>query len=512
MSKVFGNQFDINSLFDKTGTLGTGINLNKDSLLDLKGVLDTQGSQIGDINTALTKFEPIDLEALAGIDLSTLANTGDVTSNSEAIKAAQETANAAQTGIETNTGGISTNTGRLDDFDFNIQDILGQIGTLGGQFDDFQQNFGGSNVPDWLDDLGNLPIFGGGSEGGSASATATGGEANNFLQDLIGNITQNAGDILSGGINFYGQKEAAEAYRDAAKEGIASNEQALAQLRGDLDPFREMGVNAIPGAVDAATTNLQTPDQPLDVFQGYNNIQDLYTDSNLQFSGDSREGLDPLSANVGGWDQFAQDNLIQRGGDQWNLLQDDARVRAENMSASRGRLNTQEARDSSLKSMLRNTGEMENINQSRLNQELARRGSDFGISSGARGQLFGEDFDLGSRRFGEGLSADQLQGSEARANRQSQMGQQITEADARFSQQSQRRDQLWKELLGEDAQSYEKLMGLVGLGQNSAAQTGSGAVNLAGYNSRIYNDMADVQGTRVGEQFKNLGDIFGGLF
>ena len=385
------------------------------------------------------------------------------------------------------------------------------------------------------------------------------------------------GGILEGGINFYGQQEAADAAKEAAIYGIDANTALQDQVRSDLNPFKQAGIDAMGRYtddsiivkarenVDPLTGNIQagqfglSPDidvyggQQGTVFDGYKNLANLFTGSDFTQGSDPRQQVDAdgnpilnkIQATTGGWDEFAQKNLISQGSDQWNQMINDEMTRRENMSAARGRLNTTQARDESMQGMLRAVGQMEGINQARTNQELGRRASDFGLSSGQRQQLFGEDFSVGSRGFGEDLATAQYKTQAAQDNRVSAMNEQLSEAVTQFDQQQTRREDIWNKLFAEeqtsftnrlganeqmfnqllqekqidwnmlqqgDAQEFNKLMQLINMGQSSAAQTGSIAAGIQPSSANLYGQTANLQGAATGSAYEALGDMFGGMF
>ena len=196
-------------------------------------------------------------------------------------------------------------------------------------------------------------------------------------------------------------------------------------------------------------------------------------------------------------------------------------------------------------SMLRSMGEIEGINQSRLQQEMSRRGIDFDISSGERGQLFGEDFNIGSRAFGEDLATSEFMKSLGLDTRQQEVAEQLSQGQTQFAQQAERRDQLWRELFAEeettfenrlrageqqfgqnaamqqidwnnllqgDQQEFSKLMQLVNTGQSSAAQTGSIAAGMAPGIMNQYAGLGDIAGASTGAGYDILADVLGDIF
>ena len=141
--------------------------------------------------------------------------------------------------------------------------------------------FPGGDVTD-IDDLLNLPIFGGGGQGGTATATggnatggnATGGNASNSLSDLIGDIVNSfdfGGLIGDLGDTVINNALSADAFEEIGKQ----QDRELAFRRGiydedvrRLDPYNRLGLRNIYGAEAAAKTNPTARD----VFEGQEDI------------------------------------------------------------------------------------------------------------------------------------------------------------------------------------------------------------------------------------------------
>ena len=420
------------------------------------------------------------------------------------------------------TGDINAPVDEESGFDF--PDIIGLPGT--GD-DDMPTT---TTADSWLDKLGGIFTDALGSAGSAAAA--------------------NIGNIGGAAINIYGQREAAEAAERQAKMGIDWAKELTALTRGDLDPFRQVGVDAIQegDVLGKAMRELIPPSGDLregvwdldpdisvtgqgpspDVWGGYEGLTEMLRDPQFQ-------DLRDIEAKTG-WEQFNEQNLIQKGGSEYEQLLQDAMTSSENRFAARGKFGTQEAADSAMKSMLRSMGEIEGINTSRLQQEMSRRGLDYNISSGERGQLFGED--LATNEFMKSLGLE---------TRQQEVGEQLSQAQTQFAQQADRREMLWKEIFSEeqtefenilrareqefgqgvteqqidfqnllagDQQEFNKLMQLVNTGGSAAARTGSIAAGMAPSIMGQYESIGDVLGTGKQEQYgilsKLLGDIFSG--
>lgn len=308
------------------------------------------------------------------------------------------------------------------------------------------------------------------------------------MDDLFGNITEwlkgafasaNIGDILSGGINFYGQQEAAEAYERAAQGQLDLNRKLIQQMRNDLEPYRTQGELTATGLAEAAQDNPTRDDLP-----GFRD--QLEIDPNLDLdTGISREDL--MAAQFDGFENLP--NMIAETGDVGGLLRpgtpayealmEEAARRVNNAQAAGGKLGSGQTVELMADALTRQRGNIEGINQSLINQELAQRRSDFALSGGKRQQLVGEQLSEADREFGQ-LSGirDQIF-RELLAEEGAEFGNTMAVNDQMFAQDSAKRAQFWQELLGLDAREFEKLMQVSNLGANAAARQGQQAASLS---------------------------------
>ena len=284
----------------------------------------------------------------------------------------------------------------------------------------------------------------------------------------------NIGDILGGGINFYGQQQAAEAYERSAGKALDWQK----QLQEKQEPFRQAGVDALPGLAGANNSDLSAdPRENLNTLNPDSNVRGQMAPDKDAFGG--FEGLREFDGRTGDWD-YGQ---IERGSDEWNLTTQDAIRMAENQDKARGKLNTQQARDSAFKSFIRAQGDIENVNASRLNQEMSRRSSDFGISSAQRGQESEE------QKSSSQLGFEQYNKNRDRAFQEVAFDEQTTfdNRQAENAEQMQVRNQYWQELLGGDDQEWRKFFETARLGSSASANQAAAATNAA--------DILGAQGT-----------------
>jgi DNA anti-recombination protein RmuC len=212
------------------------------------------------------------------------------------------------------------------------------------------------------------------------------------------------------------------------------------------------------------------------------------------------EDLREFEGKTGDWD-YGQ---ITEGSDAWNQLTDDAIRMAENAKKARGRLGTQEAKDSALKSMIRAMGDIENVNLQRLDQETTRRGYDRDTAASQRAQEAGEQ--LSSSQ----LSFQQLADRRNQAFREKFADEQATfeRSMAANDQQLAERQQYWNELVGSDMQEWQKLFEQARLGQSGA----SGAATAATNASNILSGQALAGAAGAQSKYSNIADIFRSQF
>jgi len=298
------------------------------------------------------------------------------------------------------------------------------------------------------DDLANLPIFGGGGQGGSANATGGSSFISDLFGDIVGGSLSNVlGDIGNTVINAGVSNYAADQQRNANTDALNFYRDVYQGQIDRLEPFRQSGLSSIPGLETAANTNPQLRD----LFAGQQqinpntNVQRGFQGSPLQAGNRQLQGLDsslsynrPDVTSTQGLPSLQAGNRGVNLGDSSQVgvnefnpydvndsrLQylNDAGTRAiEGSAAARGKLNsggTLEAlQEMGQQNALGRAAEIQGIESQRDNLNLASQGQSFGQqttnaglnnqlnqqdltnSSGIRSQLFGE----GNTQFGQGL-------------------------------------------------------------------------------------------------------------
>lgn len=356
---------------------------------------------------------------------------------------------------------------------------------------------GGIDIPPVIPDIPDIIDDGNDNEGDDVSddpnwLEKAASSVSSVLQTDVGNSS--IGDILSGGINFYGQQEAAEAYERSADKALEWQK----QLSDYQDPYRKAGQWAAgPGGGLVNRTNRQVNADPRETL----NPLDPTSNARGEAGADPEafggfENLREFEGQTGDWN-YGQ---IERGSDEWSLMTDDAVRMAENASKARGRLSTQEAKDSAFKSYIRAQGDIEDLNTSRLNQEMSRRGYDRDTAAGQR-----------SQEAGEQLSASQEKFKNLSENRDRAFKELFADDTAEFErskaaneQKLQERNQYWQELLGEDQHEWQKFFEVARLGQSAASGSAAAATNA----SNIYSGQAGVNAASTAGGYEALANMF----
>ena len=287
-------------------------------------------------------------------------------------------------------------------------------------------------------------------------------------------------DLLPQIIDYFENRSETNAYRDVGEQQIQHARDIFDQIRTDLQPYRTAGEAAAPDLYNAASTS---PDRStLTGFRDQQNIDptvDINTLVNDQ---------DLLDRTFGGFrdlsaidvDTSPIDGLITQGSQEWQDIVDEQVRQMSNMQLAKGKFGSGETVvDLMPRAMNLALGQIEGINNSRTNQALAKRASDFNQTSGARRQLAGEQLDASSLGFGQISNARDQMFRDAFNNTTSTIANQFGLNDQMFGQDTARRDQMWRELLQEDTLDFDKLMQLATMGQNAATQTGNAAVSLS---------------------------------
>ena len=322
--------------------------------------------------------------------------------------------------------------------------------------------------------------------------------------------TFNFADFLKGAfegafeqtINLGASEHVADAYTDAADKALDYQYQVHNDTRDDLEPYRTAGEASInAGLLDQATSDLS-----LDPF----NLNPVNTGVSTETGIDPRlwqgfEGLTDLEAKTGQWGDA---NLITRGSDEYNLLTDDAIQNVMNQYTARGKSNTNEAKDNATRAMIRAIGDIENINNSRLNQEMSKRASDLGVSEKQRSTEAYEQLTEGDTFFAQQSAKREQMWKELFSEGQTEIENMFRDNDQRMT----RRSQVLQELLGTDAQTFSKLMEIANMGGNAAARTGSINSGLAPNVADIYGGVGAVNAGNASNQAEVLKSILSGMF
>lgn len=359
-------------------------------------------------------------------------------------------------------------------------------GSTGGGDDTGGQ--GGTDVPPIIIEPGND------DEGNNDEEddVGAGDWLGDIFNDVSNEITTNLGGILEGGINIYGASEQADAIKYGADKAWNEIARQYNLTRDDLADERNIGDRAINEGLWGKTTRTLSPDARENLRTLNPNMTTGVAGTGMPEAFGGYDNLRDFEGQTGNWD-YGQ---IAPGSPAYEQLMKDAVRMAENSSKARGRLNTQEARDSAFKSYVRAMGDVENLNASRLQQEMARRGYDRDTAAAERGQQAEEQ-----------LSSSQLAFAQNADNRDRLFRELLTEKQGTFAntlaanqQQMDTRAQYFQELLGVDAQEFEKLMRVAGMGADASARTGQ--IGASGWDS-----LASIAGANAGAKADYIGSV-----
>ncbi len=398
------------------------------------------------------------------------------------------------------------------------------------------------------DDLLNLPIFGGGGQGGSSSATATGGNASNSLGDILTDVVSNfdfGGLIGDLGDTVINNALSADAYEEIGKQ----QDKELAFRRGiydedvaRLDPYNKLGLRNINGAEAAANK----PSNRKNVFQGQEDIttgsmvERLYANGGLpQLKSGTRQlnGANPnvsynaptrTKVNVNQNNPFDLENDIG-----YNFLKKEMSDSVQGSAAASGGLLSGDAlealQDRSAGLASTYAGQLQNIYSARDGLNLAADSQYFGqgmdlagLDLGAQGQEFGQNLTLDA--FLDQMNRQDL------ADASKVRGQLFTEdlagsgfdreteqlgVENQFRKNAQLYDQLFNYNSQEsalDTNEFQKLLALVSGGQSAAAGQSSLGAGFADSIGQILSDKGYLDFSERSDRNDNYLDLISKVF
>ncbi len=392
------------------------------------------------------------------------------------------------------TGGTSD-----DPFD-KLNDIFRSIffpGAGGGvRTPPFNPN-GGGDVSD-INDLLNLPIFGGGGQGGTASATG----GSNFLSDLIGDIVNdfNLSDLLTNvgntAIDFGMSDYVADKQLEANKDALDLQRYIYDSNINRLEPFRQSGLSSLPALSDAAGASPAMRD----LFSGRQNINPR---TNVTIDGEALPMVDASlsyntpTANSVSVNEF---NPYDANDPRLQYLIDQGTRAIEGSAAARGKLNsggTLEAlQEMGQNAALGRANEIQALDSDRDRLALASDNQRFGQELGAgsfdlsaQTSQFGQDAALRNLLFGENVTGANFD----LAQDQSNIANMLNLDDLRFNQNFDANT----DALRFDRNRFGKLYENARLSQNSAAQQGADGANFAAMGSNILQNDGDIRTVRT---------------
>ena len=294
----------------------------------------------------------------------------------------------------------------------------------------------------------------GGNATGGTGGTGQGGDSSNSLTDLLTNV---GNTVINAGTTDYAADQQLKANKDAIdySQGIYDDQVDR------LEPFRKIGIDAIPGAVDA----LNKQPQVLDLFDGQRTIN-----PNTSVQGPTAGQVD-----------VNQIDPFDRNSEALRFLQDEQMEAVNNGFASSGKLNSG-GRYKALQDRAANVastyaGQMQGISTAQDQANLSSDSQRFGQDATGAGFNLNQDqaniannFGLNSQLFNNNMAANN------------------------FYQNA-------------NSQDFGQFLNMLQLGGNAAAGQGQGMASTQNIGSTLFEDMGDIGAART----NSYVDIFGGV-
>jgi len=297
---------------------------------------------------------------------------------------------------------------------------------------------------------------GGVGQGGSSSSQGgTGGDSSNTLTELLSNV---GNTVLNTGVSNYVSDQQSKANKDA----IAYSQGIYDSQVDRLEPFRQVGIDAIPGATDA----LNNKPEVLDLFDGQQTIN-----PNTDVQGPTAGQVDVNKIDV-----------FDRNSDALRFLQDEQMQAVNNGFASSGKLNSG-GRYKALQDRAANVastyaGQMQGINTAQDRANLLSDSQRFGqdaTSSGfdlnqAQGNI-ANNFGLNSQLFNNNMAANN------------------------FYQNA-------------NSQDFNQFLNMLQLGGNAAAGQGQGMTKTQGIGATLTEDLGNIKTSEANSYLKGIKGLF----
>lgn len=370
-------------------------------------------------------------------------------------------------------------------------------------------------------------------------------------QDILGAVGGSIGDIFAGGgaggsaesswqqiINAGLSDYASDALRDTSRDALRLTGRMYDEGVDRLEPFRQAGLTAAPGAISAAGTDASM----MDLFAGQQPLQAGDRPMNELSTLFNQGGLPGLTAGDRGVQgptmgalpearevAVNQFNPYDAGDPALQYLQDESQRMIEGSRAARGKLGSGGTglalQDAAQNNALLRANQIQQIESARDQTALGADAQRFYQGGANQGTMYGQS--LGSNQFANMLNQQdlanrsgiraQLTGEQAQDFGQGYQGNQFTNL---MNQQDlmnqltannqgyQQRYDANVQGMGADQQQMNQLMSLLGLGGNAAAAQGQNTSSMA-------NQMTTLMQNQGGNDYLDRlgwGSAIGGMF
>ena len=404
-----------------------------------------------------------------------------------------EIANTVNTDVDTDIDNTvnsdidnTTNTDVNTDIDNTTNTDVNTNTDINNDINNTSEGGSANNTTDVNNQIDNTSAGGAGGEGGDANATGgaggnatggtggvgQGGDSSNSLTDLLTNV---GNTVLNMGATDYAADQQFEANKDAIdySQGIYDDQV------NRLEPFRQVGIDAIPGSQEA----LNAQPQVLDLFDGQRTINPN-TSVQGPTAGQVDVNINPNTSVQGptaGQVDVNQIDPFDRNSEALRFLQDEQMQAVNNGFAASGKLNSG-GRYKALQDRAANVastyaGQMQNISSV---QDQANLSSD--------SQRFGQD----TTSAGFNLNQDQ-------ANIANNFG-----LNSQLFNNNMAANNFYQNV---NSQDFGQFLNMLQLGGNAAAGQAQGMDNTQKIGSTLFEDMGDIGAARTTGYLGGLGGL-----
>ena len=440
-----------------------------------------------------------------------------------------EIANTVNTDVDTDIDNTvnsdidnTTNTDVNTDIDNTTNTDVNTNTDINNDINNTSEGGSANNTTDVNNQIDNTSAGGAGGEGGDANATGgaggnatggtggvgQGGDSSNSLTDLLTNV---GNTVLNMGATDYAADQQFEANKDAIDyaQGIYDDQV------NRLEPFRQVGIDAIPGSQEA----LNAQPQVLDLFDGQRTINPN-TSVQGPTAGQVDVNINPNTSVQGptaGQVDVNQIDPFDRNSEALRFLQDEQMQAVNNGFAASGKLNSG-GRYKALQDRAANVastyaGQMQGISTAQDQANLSSDSQRFGQDSTSAGFNLNQDQANIANQFGlyqSNLASDsQRYGQDATS-----AGFNFNQGQANIANNFGLNSQLFNNNMAannfyrdSNNQDFGQFLSMLQLGENAAAGQGSGMDTASNIGSGLLEDMGDIGAART----NSYVDIFGGV-